>query len=248
MRAVRGMTIGSSGKGQGSDRRVSLHCQKARFKMSDLGLLTWYLGMHCIQFPQSISIDQTQYISSKIEAFNFTKWECGTLLLFNFQELLDNDEGALESAFPYRYAVGSLIHVMRSTRPDIAVAVSIVSRYLDCPTKVHCNLVPRIYQYLSRTKDIGLILKDGITTRVRYSDASYANSYEARSISGYALMLGDTVVTRYSHTQPIVALSTAEAEYVALTDLAKEVVWIKLLLKPLKYKARLCGKGFKQTY
>lgn len=213
---------------------------KARFKMSDLGLLTWYLGMHFIQSPQSISIDQTQYISNKLGAFNFTKWECGTPLLVNFQDLLDNDEGTLESAFPYRSAVGSLIHVMRSTRPDIAVAVSIVSRYLDRPTKVHCNMVRRIYQYLSRTKDIGLNFKrrdnDQSTLQlVGYSDASYANSYEARSISGYALMLGDTVVSWYSHTQPIVALSTAEAEYVALTDLAKEVVWMKLLLDELGY-------------
>ena len=165
---------------------------KHSFKMTDLGLLTWYLGMHFTQSDDGITIDQSQYITQKLSTFNFSKWTVTTPLLVNFQVLLDNDDGIIERNFPYRSAVGSLIHLMRSTRPDIAVAVSIVSRYLDRPTKVHCDMVRRVYQYLAQSTDIGLVYKrnsEDPLTLVGYSDASYANSYDCRSISGYGVML-----------------------------------------------------------
>jgi hypothetical protein len=211
---------------------------KSNFKMTDLGLLTWYLGMHFSQDSTGIAIDQSQYIVQKLDTFNFSKWSVSTPLLVNFQDLLDNDDGILEPQFQYRSAVGSLIHLMRSTRPDIAVAVSIVSRYLDRPTKLHCDMVRRIYQYLARTPDVGLFYKSEAQkplTLTSYSDASYANSVESRSISGYAVLLSGGLVSWYSHTQPVVALSTAESEYIAITDTAKEVVWFKLLLRELGY-------------
>ena len=212
---------------------------KERFKMTDLGLLTWYLGMHFTQTDEGIAIDQSQYIAQKLSTFNFSKWTVATPLLVNFQDLLDNDDGIAERNFPYRSAVGSLIHLMRSTRPDIAVAVSIVSRYLDRPTKVHCDMVRRIYQYLAQSQNVGLVYKTiskEPLTLVSYSDASYANSYDSRSISGYGILLCGTLVSWYSHTQPVVALSTAEAEYISITDTAKEIVWFKLFLKELGYE------------
>ena len=126
---------------------------------------------------------------------------------------------------------------MRSTRPDIAVAVSIVSRYLDKPTQVHCNLVRRIYHYLSKTTTLGLKYTDcgSSLELVGYSDASFANSIDSRSISGYGFLLSGALISWDAHTQPVVALSTAEAEYMALTDAAKEAIWLKLLLKELGY-------------
>ena len=161
-----------------------------------------------------------------------------TPLLVNFQDLLDNDDHVVERNFPYRSAVGSLIHLMRSTRPDIAVAVSIVSRYLDRPTKVHCDMVRRIYQYLAQSSSLGLVYKkhsNDPLTLVAYSDASYANSIDSRSISGYGVLLCGALVSWYSHTQPVVALSTAESEYIGLTDTAKEIVWFKLFMHELGY-------------
>jgi hypothetical protein len=66
-------------------------------------------------------------------------------------------------------------------------------------------------------------------------DASFANSFDSKSLSGYGFLLSGALVSWYAHTQPVVALSTAEAEYIAVTDAAKEVVWLKLLLKELGY-------------
>ena len=66
-----------------------------------------------------------------------------------------------------------------------------------------------------------------------YCDASFANSDNSKSISGYCFLLSGSLVSWYAHTQPVVALSTAEAEYMALTEAAKELIWLKLLLAEL---------------
>jgi hypothetical protein len=209
---------------------------KSRYKMSDLGLLTWYLGMHFTQKDDAIYIDQAQYIASKLTEYDITRWGCSTPLEKDFQCFLDNDESENDHKFPYRSAVGSLIHLMRSTRPDIAVAVSVLSRYLDRPTKLHCDMVRRVYRYLMANHQFGLKYVQGDPIcLIGYSDASYANSYDSRSMSGYGLLISNTLVSWYSHTQPVVALSTAEAEYIALTDIAKEIVWFKTFLNELGY-------------
>ena len=126
---------------------------------------------------------------------------------------------------------------MRSTRPDIAVAVSVLSRFLDRPTMLHSDMVKRVYRYLMANFRFGLHFKptkDDLTL-VGYSDASYGNSYESRSMSGYALMLSGSLVSWYARTQPVVALSTAEGEYIAFTDITKEQVWMKLFMSELGY-------------
>jgi hypothetical protein len=207
-----------------------------RFKMTDLGLLTWYLGMHFVQNPDSITIDQHQYTLSKLKQFRVGNVGCATPLIPVFQIALDSDSGELDIVFPYRSAVGSLIHLMRSTRPDIAVAVSVVSRYLDKPTLLLCNMVRRIFNYLAKNEYSLLYTRcDDNLELVGYSDASFANSEKSRSISGFAFLLSGSLISWYSHTQPVVALSTSEAEYMAVTDAAKEVIWLKLLLSELGY-------------
>jgi hypothetical protein len=224
--------------GENSDEiRLFKTQMSSKFKMSDLGLLTWYLGMHFTQNEEGISIDQSLYIKSKLDQFDFGAWGCATPLIPDFQDIMDNDDGIKEDNFPYRETVGSLIHLMRSTRPDIAVAVSIISRFLDRHTKLHCDMVRRVYHYLSKTTDLCLRYRagDNALELIGYSDSSFANSIDCRSMSGYGFMLAGSLISWYAHTQPVVALSTAEAEYIAVTDAAKEVIWLKLLLSELGY-------------
>jgi hypothetical protein len=96
-------------------------------------------------------------------------------------------------------------------------------------------MVDRIYHYLSQFPDLALKYGEKSDKLILegYSDASFANSYGSKSISGYCFLLSGSLVSWYAHTQPVVALSTAEAEYMALTDAAKEAIWFKLLLKEL---------------
>jgi hypothetical protein len=204
---------------------------KTRFKMTDLGKLSWYLGTRILRHENGdYSMDQSRYIENKLKQYMITGG-AATPLDQNFQELLENPTDDIVSDFPYRSAVGSLMYAMIGTRPDIAAAVSIVSRHLENPKKVHCAMVIRIWQYLKANTELGLVYRqNGNSTLIGYVDASYANAEGARSMSGYGFMLADALISWVSQRQPVVALSTAEAEYVAVTSAAQEVVWLKLLL------------------
>jgi hypothetical protein len=80
---------------------------------------------------------------------------------------------------------------------------------------LHCDMVRRVYRYLMTNHQFGLkYVKCNPICLIGYSDASYANSYDSSSMSGYDLLVSNTLVSWYSHTQSVVALSTAEAEYI----------------------------------
>jgi hypothetical protein len=90
---------------------------------------------------------------------------------------------------------------------------------------------------LKGTRDNGLIfktLKTGFNLKI-FADADFANGADAKSISGYACLLGESCIAWSSKKQSVVALSTTEAEYIALTHSAKEMVWLRQLLKDLGF-------------
>ncbi|GJW02682.1 hypothetical protein Tco_1561538 [Tanacetum coccineum] len=117
------------------------------------------------------------------------------------------------SKVPYANAVGSLMYLMVCTRPDIAYAVSIVSRYLANPGLVYGR---------DQGKHVDV---DG------FVDADYAKDpNKGRSIIGYVFMVHGCVVSWKATLQHVVALSTTEAEYMALTEAVKESIWLKGLL------------------
>nr|GEU35870.1 hypothetical protein [Tanacetum cinerariifolium] len=139
------------------------------------------------------------------------------------------------SKVPYANVVGSLMYMMVCTRPNIAYAVSVVSRYLANPGKNHWEAVKWILKYLRGTINVGLVYG---TNRGNHVDVtSFVNSNYAkdpnkgRSISGYAFLVHGYVVSWKAMLQHVVALSTTEAEYMALTEAVKEAIWLRGLLE-----------------
>ncbi|XP_047323523.1 secreted RxLR effector protein 161-like [Impatiens glandulifera] len=128
------------------------------------------------------------------------------------------------SNVPYASAVGSLMYSMVCTRPDIAYSVSVISRFMSRPGKEHWQAVKRIFRYLRGTSDVGLIYGSNNQCLVTgYSDLDYAVDIDGRrSMTGYVYTLGDSVVSWKATLQSTVTLSTTEAEYMALTEAAKE--------------------------
>lgn len=125
---------------------------------------------------------------------------------------------------------------MSGTRFDIAAAVSIVSRFLDKPKKIHCNMVRRIFWYLRGSIDNKLLYERNSEMSLSgYVDSSYANLENYASLSGYAFQLGTGIISWQSSRQPVIALSSAEAEYIALTPAVQEVIWLKQILNELGY-------------
>ncbi|KAF2345127.1 hypothetical protein FHG87_024117 [Trinorchestia longiramus] len=123
------------------------------------------------------------------------------------------------------------------TRPDITFAVNIVAKYCSKPLKNHWTGVKRIFRYLKGTSELGILYSNCSDKCVGYSDADWAGDRSDRkSTSGYCFTLSNSLKTWRSVKQSCVALSTAEAKYVALAGAAQEAIWLKQLLDDLEFK------------
>ncbi|EOY04695.1 Cysteine-rich RLK (RECEPTOR-like protein kinase) 8, putative [Theobroma cacao] len=131
--------------------------------------------------------------------------------------------------------VGRLISLSH-TRPDIAFAVSVVSQYMHSPSEEHLEAVNRILQYVKPTPGKGLFFKKNELRSVEaFTDADWASSVEdRRSTSGYCTKVWGNLVTWRSKKQPVVARSSAEAEFRALAQGTCELIWLKKLTEELK--------------
>jgi hypothetical protein len=219
------------------------------FRMKDLGEATYILGMKIERTKNSIFLSQEHYARGILKRFGMA--ECngvntpmlsGTVLEFNNLEL-EKSRGVHENV-PYREAVGSLMYLMTCTRPDLATSVSMVSSYLEAPRVHHWATVKRIFRYVSKTINYGVLFnRKEDWTIAGYSDADWAGDLATRkSRTGYIFLFGGGSVSWQSRLQDIVTLSTAEAEYVAATEAGKESVWIRQLfhqLGELDIKAQL---------
>ncbi|KAL6544050.1 hypothetical protein OROGR_010547 [Orobanche gracilis] len=139
----------------------------------------------------------------------------------------------------YASAVGSLMYAMVCTRPDIAHAVGVVSRFLSNPGKKHWEAVKWIFRYLRGTSKLGITFGNGKTMLVGYTDLDMAgNEGNRKSTSGYLMTFAGGAVSWQSRLQKCVALSTTETEYIAVVEAGKELVWMKLFLKELGFRRR----------
>ena len=134
----------------------------------------------------------------------------------------------------YQSAVGSLLYLSTRSRPDIAFAVGNAARYCSQPSQLHWSAVKRIFRYLKGTSNLGLCYQPSKTDLVGYSDADWAGDVNDRkSTSGYVFMMSGSPISWRSKKQSSVALSTAEAEYIALSSATQEAMWLRQLFSNL---------------
>ena len=207
-----------------------------QFPSTDLGELRWFLGMRIQRAPGIVTIDQSAYIAETLERFGMTN--CNSLStpidasnkLTKEQAPKNSAEREFMSKVPYRNAVGTLMYLAVSTRPDIAAAVGMVARFVENPGPRHWLAVKRILRYLQGTRDHGLryTLDGPIDEVVGYCDADWGNNIDDRkSVTGYVFLLGGGAVAWQSKRQPTVALSSTEAEYMAAAAATKEALWLR---------------------
>jgi hypothetical protein len=226
--------------GKGNEVKAFREKLRTHFDITEGGPLEWYLGIafDC-KCDGSVTLDQIQYLKQKLDQFESYIGIIGasTPIPGNYQKLIEQskDEDIVKD-FPYRQMVGSLMYAMIGTRPDLAVAVSVVSKFLDKPTKTHCELVKNIFRYIRANLNLKLHYKPGKDPKIEgYADASYANDIDFKSRSGYAVLVGGCLTSWYSGQQPITAQSSAEAEYYAAVSCANEIIWQKTLMKELGF-------------
>ena len=137
------------------------------------------------------------------------------------------EEGEFMANVSYALAIGSLKYTMVCTRPDIGYAVGVVSRFMSNPDKTHWEAVKWILRCLRGTTEKCLYFGEGELKVLGYVDADFRGEVDhRRSTIGYIFIVGNTAVIWMSRLQKIVTLSTTEAEYVAMTEASKEMIWL----------------------
>ncbi|KAK3119169.1 hypothetical protein QOZ80_9BG0715040 [Eleusine coracana subsp. coracana] len=213
------------------------------FSMKDLGEAAYILGIKIYRdrSKRLIGLSQDTYIDKVLKRFNMQDSKKGFLPMSHGVSLSKTqcpstpDEQEKMRAIPYASAVGSIMYAMISTRPDVAYALSAVSRYQSNPGEAHWGANKNILKYLRRTMGMFLVYRGEEELVVNgYTDASFqTDKDDSRSQSGYVFCLNGGAVSWKSSKQDTVADSTTEAEYLAASEAAKEAVWIRKFVSEL---------------
>jgi hypothetical protein len=228
---------------------------KMKYDLTELGELHHILGMKVKESSSSSStssreiiITQDTYIKDKLDIFNFDRCNTVTtpeLTIKSNKSTIINDKSSTtlthEQLHTYQMMVGSLIYASISTRPDITHATNMVARCMSSPSTVNMVMVKRIYRYLSGSRSLGLTYTNeyqGDEVKITgYCDADWGGDItDRKSTTGYCTMINDNLVSWQTKKQTTVAQSSAEAEYMAINDVAREVMWIRMILTELNVK------------
>lgn len=201
-----------------------------QFEMKDLGQASHILGMSITKDGDKLKLDQSCYINKILERFQMTDCKPVNTPLESGLKLQKDTKGSC--SLDYRNLIGSLMYLAVCSRPDISYAVSYLSQFNDSYSDSHWKAAKRVLRYLKGTSDYQLSFEKGDTMAIiGYTDADWAaNEVDRRSYTGYVYMLGKSVVSWESRKQRTVALSSAEAEYMAISDACKEALFLRTFL------------------
>ena len=144
------------------------------------------------------------------------------------------------SKVPYASAIGSLMYALVCTRPDIAHAMGIVSRFMSRPGKQHWEAIKWILRYLKGSSNTCLCFTSASLKLQGYIDVDFAGGIDNRKNTiGFVFTLGSIAISQVSNLQKIVTLSIIETEYVAATETRKEMIWLHGFLDELDKKQEM---------
>jgi hypothetical protein len=220
---------------------------KSHFKLCDLGLTKFLLGIHITHdIPNcTISLSQRQYIINILEHFGMsdckpvlTPIDPGVSLTSDMCPKTDDEVAEMRNV-PYLVAVGSLMYLTTTTRPDIAFAVGVLGRFNHNPGPRYWLAVKHLLHYLKGTMDYKLVYgpdEGGGELFTTYTDADHGgNKDNGCSTGGYVTCFGGGAVDWRSWLQPFVTLSTTEAEFVAAVEAGKAIKWTRSILQEFGY-------------
>jgi hypothetical protein len=220
----------------GSERLIA-ECKRdlaSEYEMKDLGLMHYFLGLEVWQRDGQTFLGQGKYAVEILKRFGMQ--DCrpmSTPMVTNWKKIDASRSEAVDPTL-YRQLIGSLMYLV-NTRPDICFAVNTLSQFMVESRRVHWVAAKHVLRYLRGTVEYGLsyIQGDGVKL-MGFTDADWAgNTVDRKSTSGCCFSLGSGVVSWFNRKQKSVALSSAEAEYMAASLAACEAIWLRKLLMGL---------------
>ncbi|KAI3509130.1 hypothetical protein L1887_24156 [Cichorium endivia] len=209
---------------------------KVDFEMTDLGLLHYFLGIEVKQEKNRISISQQRYAENLLTRFNMKDaTPISTPMEFGLKLSKESSEENFNPSI-YRSLVGSLMY-LTATRPDITFSVSMISRFMEVPKVDHWEAGKRILRFVKGTINHGITYtKCDKQSLIGFSDSDFGgNKDDSKSTSGYIFNIGSGAISWQSKKQNVVALSSAEAEYISLSLAGCQALWLRSILNDLKW-------------
>ncbi|KAG6498781.1 hypothetical protein ZIOFF_038503 [Zingiber officinale] len=205
------------------------------FEMSELGLLSYYLGIEVEQHKSRILLRQSTYAKKILSQFKMADCNATKHPMEPKTQLHKDLEGTPVDATKYRRVIGCLRYLLH-TRPDLSYPVGMASRYMERPTTMHHKVVKQILRYLKGTIHFGLAYIKGSPeiSIFGYSGSDLAGDLDGRkSTSGMTFYFNESLVSWNSQKQKTVALSSCEAEFMAATTAACHALWLRSLTSEL---------------
>ncbi|KAL2237883.1 UNVERIFIED_CONTAM: Retrovirus-related Pol polyprotein from transposon TNT 1-94 [Sesamum indicum] len=216
------------------------------FEMKNLGNAKQILGMNIDMDRKrsSILLNQKSYILTILKKFSMENAKPTSVPLAAHFQLCRDQRPKTESEkqkmekIPYSNVIGSLMFLMVCTRPDVAYAISCLSRYMSNPGLPHYEALKWLLRYLRGSDNIGITFSRNSehSHLVGFVDSNYANDRDSRkSTTSYVFIFCGSCIRWKFHLQHIVALSAIEAEYIATTEAFKEAIWLDGLIKEIDF-------------
>jgi hypothetical protein len=212
----------------------------AAFKMSDLDLLHYYLGIEVKQSVSGISFSQGAYTMKVLEKSGMTRCNLCHVPMEARLKLSKQSTQPLVDATAYRSIIESLRYLM-NTRPNLAFAVGYMSHFLDEPREDHLVAVKKILHYVAGTCNWGLWFgrkKRNQALLIGFSDADFAGDVDVRkSTIGVIFFLANSPITWQSTKQKVVAQYSCESEYIAAANATCQALWLARVLAEVQSSA-----------
>ncbi|KAJ0675133.1 putative RNA-directed DNA polymerase [Helianthus annuus] len=213
------------------------------FQIKDLGVLKYFLGIEVMYVDDGVCLNQRKYCLELLSEFGYlgvkpvnTPIEQSHIIA----NKLSLNQSVVKDVTNFQKLIGKLIY-LSITRPDISYAVQFLSQFMHSPQECHLQIALRLLKYLKMSPGKGILFRrENDLVLKGFVDSDWAKCLATRkSVTGYGIFLGSSLISWKSKKQSVVARSTAEAEYRAMCSASCEVIWVLNVLKELGVDCKL---------
>lgn len=213
---------------------------KGEFEMTDLGKLSFFLGMEFVETKTGMVMHQKKYITEMLKRFQMGDCNTADPPVESNLKIDCCEKEARVDGTQFRQLINCLRFVCNS-RPEIIYGVGLISQFMSDPRQSHMTAAKRVLRYLKRTLDFEVLFPIQVGRNdlqlVAYSDSNWCgDKVERKSTMGYIFLLSGAPISWCSKRKSVMALSTFEAEYIAVchAHAACQALWISALLEEWK--------------